>query len=30
MTLKFDEICVDATDIHELATWWAEVLGWQA
>jgi predicted enzyme related to lactoylglutathione lyase len=29
MTLKFDEICVDATDIHELATWWADVLGWQ-
>ena len=29
MTLKFDEICVDATDIHKLATWWADVLGWQ-
>jgi predicted enzyme related to lactoylglutathione lyase len=29
MTLKFDEICVDATDIHRLASWWADVLGWQ-
>ena len=28
MALKFDEICIDAADIHVLAAWWAEVLGW--
>ena len=28
MTLKFDEICIDAHDITELGAWWAEVLGW--
>lgn len=29
MTLKFDEICIDAADVHALAAWWAEVLGWR-
>ena len=29
MSLKFDEICIDAVDIHALAAWWAEVLGWK-
>ena len=28
MTLKFDEICIDAHDATTLGTWWAEVLGW--
>lgn len=30
MTLVFDEICVDAHDIHALAAWWSTVLGWPA
>jgi predicted enzyme related to lactoylglutathione lyase len=29
MAMKFDEICIDAADIHGLAAWWAEVLGWK-
>ena len=29
MTLTFDEICIDAADIHALSAWWAEVLGWR-
>jgi predicted enzyme related to lactoylglutathione lyase len=28
VALKFDEVCIDAADIHALAAWWAEVLGW--
>lgn len=28
MTLRFSEICIDATDIHSLGAWWSEVLGW--
>jgi predicted enzyme related to lactoylglutathione lyase len=28
MTLKFDEICIDAHDVTALATWWSQVLGW--
>jgi predicted enzyme related to lactoylglutathione lyase len=28
MTLVFDEICIDAHDIHALAGWWSQVLGW--
>ena len=30
MTLVFDEICVDAHDIHALASWWSRVTGWPA
>ena len=29
MTLVFDEICIDAHDIHSLSQWWSQVLGWQ-
>ena len=28
MTLKFDEICIDAHDVTALAAWWSQVLGW--
>ncbi|CAN5289181.1 VOC family protein [soil metagenome] len=28
MSLRFTEICIDATDVHSLSHWWAEVLGW--
>jgi predicted enzyme related to lactoylglutathione lyase len=28
MTLRFTEVCIDATDVHSLGHWWAEVLGW--
>jgi predicted enzyme related to lactoylglutathione lyase len=28
MSLRFHEICIDATDIHSLGAWWSEVLGW--
>ena len=28
MSLKFDEICIDAHDASALGAWWAEVLGW--
>ncbi|MDT5069926.1 MAG: hypothetical protein QOK02_6081, partial [Mycobacterium sp.] len=28
MTLKFDEICIDAHDVTSLASWWSQVLGW--
>ena len=28
MTLKFDEICIDAHDATALGEWWAGVLGW--
>ncbi|MDT5333577.1 MAG: hypothetical protein QOF31_4874 [Mycobacterium sp.] len=28
MSLTFDEICIDAGDIHALAAWWANLLGW--
>ncbi|WP_197381990.1 VOC family protein [Mycolicibacterium mengxianglii] len=28
MSLRFTEVCVDATDVHSLGHWWAEVLGW--
>jgi predicted enzyme related to lactoylglutathione lyase len=28
MTLKFDEICIDAHDVTALAGWWSQVLGW--
>ncbi|BBY82467.1 VOC family protein [Mycolicibacterium pulveris] len=28
MTLKFDEICIDAHDATMLGRWWSEVLGW--
>lgn len=30
MALRFSEICIDADDMHALADWWAEVLGWPA
>jgi predicted enzyme related to lactoylglutathione lyase len=30
MALRFSEICVDANDIHALASWWSQVLGWPA
>jgi predicted enzyme related to lactoylglutathione lyase len=28
MALRIDALCVDATDVRRLASWWAEVLGW--
>ena len=28
MSLKFDEICIDAHDATALGAWWATVLGW--
>jgi hypothetical protein len=28
MTLRFTEVCIDATDPHSLGHWWAEALGW--
>lgn len=28
MTLKFDEICIDAKDATALGAWWSKVLGW--
>ena len=28
MTLRFDEICIDAHDATALGAWWAKVLGW--
>jgi hypothetical protein len=28
MTLKFDEICIDAHDAAALGGWWSTVLGW--
>jgi predicted enzyme related to lactoylglutathione lyase len=28
MGLRFSEICIDAADIHALASWWSQVLGW--
>ncbi|MEO3757656.1 VOC family protein [Mycobacterium sp. B14F4] len=28
MSLKFDEICVDAHDATRLGSWWSSVLGW--
>jgi Glyoxalase-like domain len=30
MTLRFSEICVDATDAHSLGAWWSEFLGWSS
>jgi len=30
MGLRFSEVCIDAGDIHALASWWSEVLGWPA
>jgi len=30
MALRFSEICVDANDIHALASWWSQALGWPA
>lgn len=30
MALRFSEICIDASDIHALAAWWSQVLGWPA
>lgn len=28
MSLRFTEMCIDATDVHSLGHWWAEALGW--
>jgi Glyoxalase-like domain len=28
MGLKFDQICIDATDPTKLGTWWSQALGW--
>jgi glyoxalase superfamily protein len=28
MSLKFDEICIDAHDATSLGGWWSKVLGW--
>ena len=28
MGVRFSEICIDAADIHELASWWSRFLGW--
>lgn len=28
MSLRFSELCIDATDVHSLGHWWAEALGW--
>jgi len=28
VSLRFTEMCIDATDVHSLGHWWAEVLGW--
>ena len=28
MGLKFTEVCIGAADVHSLAAWWSEVLGW--
>jgi hypothetical protein len=30
MALKFDEICIDATDVQALGAWWSRVLDWPA
>ncbi|MDZ4266082.1 MAG: VOC family protein [Mycobacterium sp.] len=30
MGLRFSDLCIDAADIHALASWWSEVLGWPA
>lgn len=30
MGLKLTEVCIDAADIHALASWWSTVLGWPA
>jgi predicted enzyme related to lactoylglutathione lyase len=29
VTLRFDEICIDARDATALGEWWAGLLGWQ-
>jgi predicted enzyme related to lactoylglutathione lyase len=28
MTLRFNEVCIDAADIHALGQWWSTALGW--
>lgn len=28
MALRFSELCIDAADMHVLASWWSRVLGW--
>ena len=28
MTLRFSDVCIDARDIHSLASWWGTALGW--
>jgi catechol 2,3-dioxygenase-like lactoylglutathione lyase family enzyme len=28
VTLRFTEVCIDASDVQALSRWWAEVLGW--
>ncbi|MDA4105864.1 VOC family protein [Mycolicibacterium holsaticum] len=28
MSLRFDEICIDAHDATMLGSWWSKVLGW--
>lgn len=30
MGLRFSDVCIDAADIHALARWWADALGWPA
>ena len=30
MTLRLNEICIDAGDAIALGTWWAEALGWRS
>jgi Glyoxalase-like domain len=29
MGLRFSEICIDATDVNALGSWWANALGWE-
>jgi predicted enzyme related to lactoylglutathione lyase len=30
MGLRVSDICIDAADVHALAAWWSQVLGWPA
>ena len=29
MTLRFSDVCIDARDVHAIASWWATALGWR-
>ena len=30
MTLRFSDVCIDATNVDALGQWWSEALGWPA